>query len=159
MDVRRVQNSRAGGRGPRSSNQTTNAKPVIEIIRPLGSDFTSYLTTKNTVPTSLGEWSRLAQTDSRAYSSRMVVGGEWIIRFRTIQIPRWYFCESNSSPKIEIHTFRDASEKAYGAIIYLRSIIDGSIHTNLVTSKTRVVPTKKTTLPRLELLGPCWPVV
>nr|CAH0104953.1 unnamed protein product [Daphnia galeata] len=70
-----------------------------------------------------------------------------------IQIPRWYFCESNSSPKIEIHAFCDASKKAYGAIIYLRSIIDGPIHTNLVTSKTRVSPTKKITLPRLELLG------
>jgi hypothetical protein len=70
-----------------------------------------------------------------------------------IQIPRWYFCESNSSPKIEIHAFCDASEKAYGAIIYLRSIIDGPIHTNLVPSKTRVSPTKKITLPRLELLG------
>ena len=94
-------------------------------------------------------WDELIPEDIHQEWSSVVNGLSDLAR---IQKPRWYFCESNSSPKIEIHAFCDASEKAYGAIIYLRSLIDGSIHTNLVTSTTRVAPTKKITLPRLELL-------
>ena len=53
---------------------------------------------------------------------------------------------------LQIHGFCDASEKAYGACIYLRSSDKNGInHTYLVCSKSRVVPLMKLTLPRLEL--------
>ncbi|GFY29738.1 integrase catalytic domain-containing protein [Trichonephila clavipes] len=53
---------------------------------------------------------------------------------------------------IELHGFCDASERAYGAAIYARSINpDGEIKVKLVASKSRVSPVKQVTMPRLEL--------
>ncbi|XP_077275276.1 uncharacterized protein LOC143904452 [Temnothorax americanus] len=53
---------------------------------------------------------------------------------------------------IQLHGFCDASEKAYGAVLYLRSTTSSGIHiVRLVCSKTRVAPIKRLTLPRLEL--------
>ena len=54
--------------------------------------------------------------------------------------------------EIQLHGFCDASEKAYGACLYLRSTNkQGKHHSALVCSKSRVAPLKATTLPRLEL--------
>ncbi|XP_042863635.1 uncharacterized protein LOC122247978 [Penaeus japonicus] len=55
---------------------------------------------------------------------------------------------------IELHRFGDASEKRYGACVYLRVPVDnGSFKVSLVMSKSRVAPIKALTLPRLELMG------
>lgn len=54
--------------------------------------------------------------------------------------------------RIEIHGFCDASEKSYGACIYVRSVDnEGRILTNLLCSKGRVAPLKTVSLPKLEL--------
>ena len=51
-----------------------------------------------------------------------------------------------------MHGFCDASEKAYGACIYLRSAdTQGKHHISLVCSKSRVAPVNPLILPRLEL--------
>ncbi|XP_033359916.1 uncharacterized protein LOC117238812 [Bombus vosnesenskii] len=53
-----------------------------------------------------------------------------------------------------IHGFCDASEKAYGACVYLRSInSDGHIQTQLFTARSKVAPLKSLTIPRLGLSG------
>ena len=52
---------------------------------------------------------------------------------------------------IQLHGFADASEKAYGAAIYMRSSDGVNIKTRLLTSKSKVAPIKKETIPRLEL--------
>ena len=59
-----------------------------------------------------------------------------------------------SSSSIVIHGFGDASTKAYGAAVYIWCVDEvGHISTHLVMFKSRVVPTKTVSLPRLELLA------
>nr|XP_029714165.1 uncharacterized protein LOC115258233 [Aedes albopictus] len=55
---------------------------------------------------------------------------------------------------IEIHCFSDASEKAYGACLYMRSKdAEGRVKVRLLASKSKVAPLKCQTIPRLELCG------
>ena len=55
---------------------------------------------------------------------------------------------------LEIHGFGDASEKGYGACVYVRALKkDGTWSCSLVISKAKVSPIKTVTLPRLELMG------
>lgn len=69
-----------------------------------------------------------------------------------IKIPRWLHIETNCF--LEMHGFADASESAYAAVVYVRTINNkGNINSNLVFSKTRVSPLKKLSIPRLELCG------
>ncbi|XP_039303484.1 uncharacterized protein LOC120357383 [Solenopsis invicta] len=51
----------------------------------------------------------------------------------------------------ELHGFADASERAYAAVLYLRTGLGDSWRTCLVAARTKVAPIKPVTLPRLEL--------
>jgi hypothetical protein len=58
--------------------------------------------------------------------------------------------------EIQLHGFCASSEKAYGACLYLRSVNQqGEVTTELLCScsRSRVVPVKIITIPRLELSG------
>lgn len=69
-----------------------------------------------------------------------------------IQIPRQITILN--AKQIELHGFSDASQKAYAACIYIKSIdSQGNAFVKLICSKTRVAPLKTITLPRLELCG------
>lgn len=68
-----------------------------------------------------------------------------------ITIPRWLQIKSVYTD-IEIHGFSDASERAYAAAVYLRTVDnEGSTHANLIVAKSRTAPIKHVSLPRLEL--------
>ncbi|GBM08692.1 hypothetical protein AVEN_52769-1 [Araneus ventricosus] len=68
----------------------------------------------------------------------------------TLNIPRYILLDY--ALKIELHGFADASEKAYGAAIYVRCHSNlGEISTNLLCSKSRIAPLKSVIIPRLQL--------
>ncbi|XP_058984316.1 uncharacterized protein LOC131805086 [Musca domestica] len=67
------------------------------------------------------------------------------------KIPRHVFC-GEIPTKIQLHVFADASERAFGAAIYICFIgKDGRVVVRLICAKSRVAPLRKQTLPRLEL--------
>ena len=73
-----------------------------------------------------------------------------------VELKRHYFRGSSSADlqSAQLHGFADASEKAYGAVVYLRvELISGTFFTQLVSSKTRVAPINVETIPRMELMG------
>ena len=70
------------------------------------------------------------------------------------QLPRYYFRTDAPCVATELHGFSDASEKAFGAVVYIRSTYDNHPPVvSLVTSKTKVVKPKTLTIPRMELCG------
>ena len=73
-----------------------------------------------------------------------------------LEARRHYFHGSTSADlqSVQLHEFADASEKAYGAVVYFRvELTSGTVFTQLVSSKTRVAPINGDTIPRLELIG------
>ncbi|XP_062702438.1 uncharacterized protein LOC134285524 [Aedes albopictus] len=68
-----------------------------------------------------------------------------------IEIPR---CVTHPSAEYyELHTFVDASEDAFAAVVYLRNKTNNGAMVTLIAAKSRVAPLKKISIPRLELQG------
>ncbi|XP_062714255.1 uncharacterized protein LOC134291019 [Aedes albopictus] len=78
----------------------------------------------------------------------------------SLSIPRWV-AFSTDLASVQVHGFCDASNKAYGACLYLRSTtFGGSVEVRLITAKSKVAPLEDLkrkkrvqTTPRLELSG------
>ncbi|XP_076660820.1 uncharacterized protein LOC143364269 [Halictus rubicundus] len=70
---------------------------------------------------------------------------------QTVSVPRWLgICGPNQA--LEIHGFADASERAYAAVVYSRTVNEeGAATVSLIVAKSRVAPLKRVSLPRLEL--------
>ena len=70
-----------------------------------------------------------------------------------VLIPRCYHPRDfGKIVRVELHHFSDASNVGYGACSYLRFMNEeNKIHCSLVMAKTRVAPTRITSIPRLEL--------
>ena len=67
------------------------------------------------------------------------------------RIPCCYF--ARQSVDIQLHGFSHASERAYAAVVYIRSTYsDGQVEVRVVASKSRIAPIKRQMIPRLELL-------
>lgn len=68
-----------------------------------------------------------------------------------ISLPRWM--THTGSSKLELHGFCDASEKAFGAVVYSRTTNEvGETNITMLVAKSKVAPIKmRKTLPRLEL--------
>ena len=76
---------------------------------------------------------------------------------KNLCVDRCYFVRYIKDPAqyFILHSFSDASNNAYGAVIYLQTITrSGNVNLSFVTAKSRVTPLKgKFTIHRLELLG------
>lgn len=71
---------------------------------------------------------------------------------KAITIPRWIGIQPEF--QIQLHGFCDASTQAFAALVYLRTVNQkGETTSNLITTKTKVAPLKRLTVPRLELSG------
>lgn len=70
-----------------------------------------------------------------------------------VKVPKCYLKFNSLLLATQLHGFSDVSELAFAAVVYMRSLYeDGSVKVSLVAPKTRVAPTKKQTIPHLELL-------
>ena len=71
-----------------------------------------------------------------------------------IKIPICLKLPKQLETKLTLHTFTDASEKAYAVAVYSRhESVDGRVTVRLIASKTRLAPLKAVSIPRLELMG------
>ena len=71
---------------------------------------------------------------------------------QTLSIPRCVKADGFSIKQAELHVFADASNSGYGACAYLRLLSEsGAIQCTLVAAKSRVLPSKALSIPRLEL--------
>ena len=101
------------------------------------------------------EWDELVPNDAHC---RFLEWVNDINLFKGWKIPRCYFPDNawTSLKNIELHSFSDASEKGYGACVYIR-IPDRDrqpkFEVCLVIEKAKVAPLKRVTLPRLELIA------
>ncbi|XP_056597979.1 uncharacterized protein LOC130433119 [Triplophysa dalaica] len=69
-----------------------------------------------------------------------------------LQIPRCITSgKMETTQRIELHHFSDASSQGYGQCSYIRLLSEDKVHCSLVIGKARVAPTKVVTIPRLEL--------
>ena len=81
---------------------------------------------------------------------------EWKRWFEELGALRISRClkEDKKLRDVTIHTFSDASEKAYAAASYIRhEYEDGTVSTRLVAAKSKLAPLKVMSIPRLEFMG------
>ncbi|XP_075990248.1 uncharacterized protein LOC142985891 [Anticarsia gemmatalis] len=75
-----------------------------------------------------------------------------LVNINNVEIPRWLGYDDTC--RLELHGFCDASQKAYGCVIYIKVIKQNKVDIKLIVGKSRLVPCKKeVSLPRLELCG------
>ena len=77
----------------------------------------------------------------------------WLMQLQQLQgiaVPR---CIRPAGLYFTLCGFSDASEKAYAAVVYARCVTPTGVISRLVAAKTKVLPLKPITLPRIELLG------
>ncbi|XP_035208165.1 uncharacterized protein LOC118182884 [Stegodyphus dumicola] len=86
-------------------------------------------------------------------SNRFLAWVKELSLLKECQIPRRLVSGPFEDCRISLHCFCDASEVSYAACIFLRSEFNDKISVKLVTSKSRVAPTKEITIPRLDLSG------
>ena len=96
------------------------------------------------------DWDEEFPEDLRASVQRWI---EQLPRVAEIRIPRCYRTE-RPVRDVSLHTFVDASKRAYAAVTYFRhEYEDGGTTVSLVAAKARVTPTKSVSIPRLELMA------
>ncbi|KAG8239269.1 hypothetical protein J437_LFUL018514 [Ladona fulva] len=74
---------------------------------------------------------------------------EQLLAIQWVHIPR-NVTHGKETTDLQLHGFCDASEVAYGAFIYVRSV-ESEREVKLLCAESRIAPLKKLTIPRLEL--------
>lgn len=97
--------------------------------------------------------------DSNLPSTLLQAWSDWEVELQFLPhltFPRAYVpASANLKGAIrEVHIFGDASEKAYGAVSYMRTVEqDGQVHLTFILARSRVAPKRALSIPRLELCG------
>ncbi|KAI7812768.1 hypothetical protein IRJ41_008898 [Triplophysa rosa] len=98
------------------------------------------------------EWDEFIESDS--LRNRWQTWQQELSHLQQLEIPRCYTTsqEYDETCTRDLHIFCDASERAYGAVSYMRTEDrDGKVHISFVLSRSRVAPKKQMSIPRLEL--------
>lgn len=81
--------------------------------------------------------------------------GNWfvtLLELNALEIPRCLFPEKSNITSIELHTFFDASEEAFAALVYVRTLYsDGNILIRQIKATIKFAPKKTISFPKLEL--------
>ena len=86
-------------------------------------------------------------------ASRIGSWYEQLLSLGNVQVPR---CLREAKEVVikRVVTFVDASQQAYGTVVYLQCVYnDATVTSRLIASKCKVAPLKPLTVPRLELMG------
>ena len=74
-----------------------------------------------------------------------------LCEIKNVKVPRCMWSKGMVADTMSLQTFVDASESAYGVVVYARcQYEDGSVSTNIDAAKTRVSPNIATSIPRLD---------
>jgi hypothetical protein len=139
---------------PNKTTKRNILSTICQIFDPLGLISPVIVSAKvllQTLWTRNLDWDQAVPSDIKSRWLEIINGFNTV---SGIQIPRKVIIKN--STKIELHGFSDASERAYGAAIYLKTIDkSGHVQVQLLIAKSRVAPLKSLTIPRLELLAAC----
>ena len=69
----------------------------------------------------------------------------------SIEIPRQYTRLTSVEAMYQVHVFVDASDKAYGCVIYLRAKLENMVDIAIIGAKAKVLPLNPPSVPRSEL--------
>ena len=100
-------------------------------------------------------WKLRLQWDDTLPTDIVAIWKRWIREWSLMQ-EIWLdrYVHSTSEHDIELHVFADASQTAYAAVIYLKSMDQtGEVHVSFLIARTKIAPLKGETIPRLELMA------
>ncbi|XP_064463327.1 uncharacterized protein LOC135374264 [Ornithodoros turicata] len=100
-------------------------------------------------------WRKSLPWDAEFATEDLVVWEKWkaeLSGIDALHLSRSVFPQSKAL--LDVHCFADASPKAYGTTVYVRSRPNnGTTSTRLLLARARLAPLKELSLPRLELLA------
>ena len=90
---------------------------------------------------------------SEELSAKMISWFTELPMLSNIRIPRCLQLKGKVA-FVTLHVFVDASQSAYGAVIYMRSeYTESQVSLSFVTSKTKVAPLQSLSIPHLKLMA------
>ena len=102
-------------------------------------------------------WQKGHEWDETVPSDQMEIHLQWRTELPILTqkcLPRCYSLPNHIIQNQQLHGFSDASDKAFGAVVYCTTTYsDHSPTIALVTAKTKVAKLEPPTIPRLELCG------